>query len=49
MKRAILGLLVGAGVVTLAVCLLDRRGEVMAQHVVPIFAAQLRNPFAAAS
>jgi hypothetical protein len=35
MKRAILGLLVGTGIVTLAVCLLDRRGEVMAQHVVP--------------
>ena len=35
MRRAILGLLAGAGVVTLAVCLLDRRGEVMAQHVAP--------------
>ncbi len=35
MKRAILGLLAGAGVVALAVCLLDHRGEVMAQHVVP--------------
>ena len=35
MKRAILGLLVGAGVVALAVCLLDRRREVMAQHVAP--------------
>jgi hypothetical protein len=33
MKRAILGLLVGAGVLTLAVCLVDHRGEVMAQHV----------------
>jgi len=36
MRRAILGLLVGAGVVTLAVGLLDRRGEVMAQHVVSL-------------
>jgi hypothetical protein len=35
MKRAILGLLAGAGVVILAVCLLDHRGEVMGQHVVP--------------
>ena len=35
MKRAILGLLVGAGVVAVAVCLLGQRGEVMAQHVVP--------------
>ncbi len=35
MKRAILGLLVGIGVVTLAVCLLDRHSEVMAQHVAP--------------
>ena len=32
MKRAILGLLVGAGVVALAVGLLDRRQEAMAQH-----------------
>jgi len=32
MRRAILGLLVGAGVVTLAVGLLDRRSEVLAQH-----------------
>jgi hypothetical protein len=32
MKRAILGLLVGAGVVALAVGLLDRRQEVMAQQ-----------------
>ena len=35
MKRAIVGLLVGTGVVTLAVCLLDRHGEVMAQRVAP--------------
>jgi hypothetical protein len=35
MKRAILGLLVGAGVVALAVCVVDHRGEVMAQHVAP--------------
>ncbi len=35
MKRAILGLLVGAGVVVLAVGLLGRRGEVMAEHVAP--------------
>ena len=35
MKRAILGLLAVAGVVILAVCLLDRRGEVMAQHAAP--------------
>ena len=35
MRRAILGLLAGAGIVTLAVCLLDRHGEVMAQHVTP--------------
>jgi hypothetical protein len=35
MKRAILGLLVGAGIVVLAVCLADHRGEVMAQHVAP--------------
>ena len=35
MKRAILGLMVGAGVVTLAVGLLDRHGEVMAQHAAP--------------
>jgi hypothetical protein len=33
MKRAILGLMVGIGVVVLAVCLLDRHQEVMAQHV----------------
>jgi hypothetical protein len=32
MKRAILGLLAGIGVVALAVGLLDRRQEVMAQH-----------------
>jgi multidrug resistance efflux pump len=32
MKRAILGLLVGACVVALAVGVLDRRQEVMAQH-----------------
>lgn len=32
MKRAILGLMVGIGVVALAVGLLDRRQEVMAQH-----------------
>ncbi len=35
MKRAILGLVVGAGVVILAVGLLGPRGEVMAQHAVP--------------
>jgi len=35
MKRAILGLLVGAGVVILVVGLLDRHGEVMAQRVAP--------------
>jgi hypothetical protein len=35
MKRAIVGLLVGAGVVTLAVCLLGHHGEVMAQQHVP--------------
>jgi hypothetical protein len=35
MKRAILGLLMGTGVVILAVCLLGRRSEVMAQHAVP--------------
>jgi hypothetical protein len=35
MKRAIMGLLVVAGVVTLAMCLVDRRGEAMGQHVVP--------------
>ncbi len=35
MKRAIVGLMVGAGVVTLAVSLLDHRSQVMAQHVVP--------------
>jgi hypothetical protein len=32
MNRAILGLLVGAGVAALAVCLLDRHGEAAAQH-----------------
>ena len=32
MKRAILGLMVGIGVVALAVGLFDRRQEVMAQH-----------------
>jgi len=32
MKRAILGLLVGIGVVVLAIGLLDRRQEIMAQH-----------------
>ena len=32
MKRAILGLMAGIGVVALAVGLLDRRQEVMAQH-----------------
>jgi hypothetical protein len=36
MKRAIVGLLVGAGVVILAVCLLDRHSQVMAQqHAMP--------------
>ncbi len=35
MKRVILGLLAGAGVVTLVLCLLDRHSEVMAQHVTP--------------
>ena len=32
MKRTIVGLLVGTGVLALAVCLLDCRGEVMAQR-----------------
>jgi hypothetical protein len=35
MRRAILGLLVGTGVVILVVCLLDRHQVVMAQHVTP--------------
>jgi hypothetical protein len=33
MKRVILGLLVAAGVVAIVVFVLDRRNEVMAQHV----------------
>jgi hypothetical protein len=35
MRRAVLGLLVGVGVAVLAVCVIDRRGEVMAQHAAP--------------
>ncbi len=35
MKRAILGILLGAVAATLVVGLLDRRSELMAQHVAP--------------
>jgi hypothetical protein len=47
MKRAILGLLAGAGVVALAVCVLDRHTEVMAQHIGPYPQAVAQTPQAA--